>query len=78
MLIKSEVFPPCSLHVAELRALLWASEEAEHGFWTNVFQSCDVVNVVKDILDSKEPCVWKTMYELLAIKSRFCWAFVEA
>ena len=54
-------------HMAEIFTLNWVSSYVEQCQWTNIFQSCEVKEVVKKVYSEAEPTDQDTLYEMITI-----------
>lgn len=69
--LQTKLLPTMTPYLAELNALFWASEMAMSLPCSSLVWECDANNVIRDVLDPKDPCVWESRHDLLVVKSRF-------
>lgn len=69
--LKYVIHPSFSLFMAELKALLWASNVIKLWGWNIVDWSFDVQMVVNEVLDPEEPCNWESRHDVLYLRNCF-------
>ena len=79
VLLATKVTSCSSTYAAELMAIDWACDFADHFAWRNLIWSSDALTVVKDINSTEEPRGWDTRYLILKCKNflkPFSWKIV--